>query len=183
MATKKFLYVNRKAPHGTVYALESLEVVLIGAAFEQDVSLAFVDDGVYQLMQNQDTAIAFSLEPYAEFHLPYTDLFFYVPLAGFAESSSTDFAMGNIGIAIIYIVANVALAVHIFHGTYSLFQSLGINNPRTNGIRRPLAMGLAAIVLVGNLSFPIAVQAGLIDQDNCEAPCGLTAAEAEHGEE
>ena len=55
MATKKFLYVNRKAPHGSVYALESLEVVLIGAAFEQDVSLAFVDDGVYQLMQNQDT--------------------------------------------------------------------------------------------------------------------------------
>jgi tRNA 2-thiouridine synthesizing protein C len=56
MATKKFLYVNRKAPHGSIYALESLEVVLIGAAFEQDVSLAFVDDGVYQLMQNQDTA-------------------------------------------------------------------------------------------------------------------------------
>ncbi len=55
MATKKFLYVNRKAPHGSIYALESLEVVLIGAAFEQDVSLAFVDDGVYQLMQNQDT--------------------------------------------------------------------------------------------------------------------------------
>ena len=56
MATKKFLYVNRKAPHGTVYALESLEVVLIGAAFEQDVSLAFIDDGVYQLLQNQDTS-------------------------------------------------------------------------------------------------------------------------------
>ncbi len=55
MATKKFLYINRKAPHGSIYALESLEVVLIGAAFEQDVSLAFVDDGVYQLMQNQDT--------------------------------------------------------------------------------------------------------------------------------
>ena len=53
---KKFLYVNRKAPHGTIYALESLEVVLIGAAFEQDVSLAFIDDGVYQLMRNQDTS-------------------------------------------------------------------------------------------------------------------------------
>ena len=53
---KKFLYVNRKAPHGTIYALESLEVVLIAAAFEQDVSLAFIDDGVYQLMQNQDTS-------------------------------------------------------------------------------------------------------------------------------
>jgi len=55
MATKKFLYVNRRAPHGTIYALESLEVVLIGAAFEQEVTLAFIDDGVYQLLQNQDT--------------------------------------------------------------------------------------------------------------------------------
>ncbi len=53
--TKKFLYVNRKAPYGTIYALESLEVVLIGAAFEQDVSLAFLDDGVYQLVDGQDT--------------------------------------------------------------------------------------------------------------------------------
>ena len=54
--TKKILYVNRKAPHGSIYALESLEVVLIGAAFEQDVSLAFIDDGVYQLMLNQNTS-------------------------------------------------------------------------------------------------------------------------------
>ena len=54
--TKKFLYVNRKAPHGSIYALESLEVVLVGAAFEQDVSLAFIDDGVYQLMLNQNTS-------------------------------------------------------------------------------------------------------------------------------
>ena len=56
MASKKFLYINRKPPHGTIYALESLEVVLIGAAFEQDVSLAFIDDGVYQLLRNQDTS-------------------------------------------------------------------------------------------------------------------------------
>ena len=46
---KKFLYINRRAPHGTIYAHEALEVVLIGAAFEQDVSLAFIDDGVFQL--------------------------------------------------------------------------------------------------------------------------------------
>jgi tRNA 2-thiouridine synthesizing protein C len=52
---KKFMYVNRKAPYGTIYALESLEVVLIGAAFEQDVSLAFIDDGVYQLARGQET--------------------------------------------------------------------------------------------------------------------------------
>jgi tRNA 2-thiouridine synthesizing protein C len=52
---KKFMYVNRTAPYGTIYAWESLEVVLIGAAFEQDVSCAFVDDGVYQLVKGQDT--------------------------------------------------------------------------------------------------------------------------------
>ncbi len=52
---KKFLYVNRKAPYGTIYALESLEVVLIAAAFDQDVSLAFLDDGVYQIAKNQHT--------------------------------------------------------------------------------------------------------------------------------
>ena len=53
---KKFLFVNRKAPYGTIYALESLEVVLIGAAFEQDVSLAFLDDGVFQLLEGQSTS-------------------------------------------------------------------------------------------------------------------------------
>jgi len=52
---KKFLYVNRKAPYGTIYAWESLEVVLIGAAFDQDVMLAFVDDGVYQIAKGADT--------------------------------------------------------------------------------------------------------------------------------
>ena len=56
MATKKFMFVNRKAPYGTVYALESLEVVLISAAFEQDVSLAFIDDGVFQITKGQDSS-------------------------------------------------------------------------------------------------------------------------------
>lgn len=51
---KKFMYVNRKAPYGTVYALESLEVVLVTAAFDQDVSIAFIDDGVYQIIKGQN---------------------------------------------------------------------------------------------------------------------------------
>lgn len=52
---KKFMFVNRKAPYGTIYALESLEVVLITATFDQDVSLVFIDDGVYELAQAQQT--------------------------------------------------------------------------------------------------------------------------------
>ncbi len=53
---KKFMYVNRRAPYGTIYAWESLEVVLIGAAFDQEVSLVFMDDGVFQLVKGSDTS-------------------------------------------------------------------------------------------------------------------------------
>jgi len=52
---KRFMFVNRRAPYGTVYALESLETVLISAAFDQDVSVVFLDDGVFQLKKGQDT--------------------------------------------------------------------------------------------------------------------------------
>lgn len=72
-------------------------------------------------------------------------------------------------IALIYIVANIAVAVHIYHGAWSMFQSLGINNPRYNKLRRSLATGLAGIILVGNLSFPILTLAGVVDKDNSPA--------------
>jgi tRNA 2-thiouridine synthesizing protein C len=54
-AMKKFMFVNRKAPYGTIYALESLEVVLITATFDQDVSLLFMDDGIYEIVKGQQT--------------------------------------------------------------------------------------------------------------------------------
>ncbi len=57
-----------------------------------------------------------------------------------------------------YIIANLALGLHLTHGAWSMFQSLGINNPRINAFRRHFARGFAAIVVVGNLSFPIFVQ-------------------------
>ncbi len=92
-------------------------------------------------------------------------------------------SLSSIPVAIIYVVANVALAVHIFHGTWSMFQSLGVNNPRYNGLRRNLATALAGVVLVGNLSFPVLVQAGLVDEDNRDCPVndttGLECLEAE----
>jgi tRNA 2-thiouridine synthesizing protein C len=52
---KKFMFVNRRPPYGSIYALESLEVVLITATFDQDVSLVFIDDGVYELVKGQNT--------------------------------------------------------------------------------------------------------------------------------
>ena len=68
-------------------------------------------------------------------------------------------------VAGIYIVANLALGVHLFHGTWSLFQSLGWNNPRFNAWRKGAAIGVAGAIVVGNLSFPIATLAGVIEYD------------------
>ncbi len=52
---KNFMFVMRRAPHGTIYTYEGLEMVLITAAYEQDISIAFIDDGVYSLIKYQDT--------------------------------------------------------------------------------------------------------------------------------
>ena len=51
---KRFLYLLRRPPHGSIFAQEGLETVLIGAAFEQSVSLLFLDDGVFVLKRGQD---------------------------------------------------------------------------------------------------------------------------------
>jgi succinate dehydrogenase / fumarate reductase, cytochrome b subunit len=61
-----------------------------------------------------------------------------------------------------YLVANLALGLHIFHGTWSLFQSMGWNNRRFNHWRRTLAIAFTVVVVGGNLSFPIAVLTGVI---------------------
>jgi len=78
-------------------------------------------------------------------------------------------SLSNLPVAIIYIVANIALAFHIFHGTWSMFQSLGLNNPKYNAARKGLAGLLAGVILLGNLTFPIVTQAGVIDDD--KNPC------------
>lgn len=65
-------------------------------------------------------------------------------------------------VALFYILANLALGLHIFHGAWSMFQSLGINKQRFNPWRRYFAMGFAAVVTLGNISFPIAVLTGVV---------------------
>jgi len=71
-------------------------------------------------------------------------------------------SFNRVPVAIFYILANIALGIHLFHGTWSLFQSIGWSNPRFNRWRRGLAIGVATIVVVGNVSFPVAVLAGIV---------------------
>ena len=65
-------------------------------------------------------------------------------------------------VSILYILATLALALHLFHGSWSMLQTLGLNHPRYNRLRNVVCVGLAALVVIGNLSFPVAVLTGLL---------------------
>jgi succinate dehydrogenase / fumarate reductase cytochrome b subunit len=71
-------------------------------------------------------------------------------------------SFSRVPVSILYIAANIALGSHLYHGAWSLFQSLGANNPRFNPWRRYFAIAFAGVIVVGNISFPIAVLSGLI---------------------
>lgn len=75
---------------------------------------------------------------------------------------NVDRSLSRLPVALLYIVGNLALGVHLFHGLWSLFQSLGWNNPRFNALRRQFAVGLSSLIVIGNVSFPIAVLAGVV---------------------
>ena len=68
-------------------------------------------------------------------------------------------------VAILYIVANIALGIHLFHGAWSMFQSLGLNNPKWNSWRRSFALGLSALITAMNVMFPISVLTGVVEAD------------------
>jgi succinate dehydrogenase / fumarate reductase cytochrome b subunit len=66
-------------------------------------------------------------------------------------------------VAIVYALAMIALGFHLYHGAWSMFQSMGVNNPRINKARRGFAIAFAAVIMIGNLMFPIAVQAHWVE--------------------
>ena len=71
-------------------------------------------------------------------------------------------AFQNPWISAFYVAGNLALGLHIFHGIFSAFQSIGANHPRYNSYRRDLAIAISAVITLGNLSFPISVLAGIV---------------------
>ena len=65
-------------------------------------------------------------------------------------------------ISAFYIVANIALAFHLYHGLWSMFQTLGVNGPRFNVMRKRFALAFAGLISLANISFPLAVLSGLV---------------------
>jgi succinate dehydrogenase / fumarate reductase cytochrome b subunit len=61
-----------------------------------------------------------------------------------------------------YILAMLALGLHMYHGLWSMLQTLGLSHPRWNPWRKGIALAVAGVVVVGNISIPVAVLAGVV---------------------
>jgi succinate dehydrogenase / fumarate reductase, cytochrome b subunit len=72
------------------------------------------------------------------------------------------YSFERVPVAIVYILAMLALGFHIFHGAWSMFQSLGLNNPRWNIWRRYFAIAFAVVITVGNVSMPLLITTGVV---------------------
>jgi succinate dehydrogenase / fumarate reductase cytochrome b subunit len=68
----------------------------------------------------------------------------------------------NPWVAGFYILAMILLCLHLYHGMWSMFQSLGLSHPRYSAVVKKAAAVLAIAVAVGNCSIPIAVLSGLL---------------------
>jgi succinate dehydrogenase / fumarate reductase cytochrome b subunit len=65
-------------------------------------------------------------------------------------------------VAVVYVVVMLVLGLHLYHGVWSSFQTLGLNHRRYNRYRRPLAAAVAIVVFLGFASVPVAVLTGAL---------------------
>jgi succinate dehydrogenase / fumarate reductase cytochrome b subunit len=63
-----------------------------------------------------------------------------------------------------YVLAMLCLGLHLYHGVWSMLQTVGLNHPRYNHLRHAFATFIATVLVVGNISMPVAVLAGLVDE-------------------
>ncbi|GAB4202927.1 MAG: succinate dehydrogenase cytochrome b subunit [Roseiflexaceae bacterium] len=84
------------------------------------------------------------------------------PNNGFQTYANVVNGFQNVPVSLFYILAMGALCLHLYHGTWSMFQTLGLNNNQTNSIWRWVSIIVAVAVFVGNVSIPIAVMAGFV---------------------
>ena len=70
----------------------------------------------------------------------------------------------NVFVSGFYIAAMIALGLHLYHGVWSMMQTVGLSHPRYDHLRHALATLVAVVVVVGNVSFPLAVLTGLLHE-------------------
>ena len=69
-----------------------------------------------------------------------------------------------------YVLAMLALGLHLYHGAWSFMQTLGLSHPRYNTLRHTLATLLTVVVVAGNISFPVAVLTGVLKEQAADSP-------------
>ena len=65
-------------------------------------------------------------------------------------------------VAAFYIACMLALGLHMYHGVWSMLQTLGLEHPRYNAWRRVVAAFFTLVVVIGNISIPVAVLTGVV---------------------
>ncbi len=76
-------------------------------------------------------------------------------------------------VSLLYIAAMLALGLHLYHGVWSMLQTVGLSHPRWNPLRMAFAAGITALVVLGNVSFPVAVLGGWLRDDRQEIANGV----------
>ena len=71
-------------------------------------------------------------------------------------------SLARVPVSAAYIVAVVAVGLHLYHGLWSALQTLGLNRPPTSGWRRGVAAGIAMLITGGYIAIPVAVLAGVV---------------------
>jgi succinate dehydrogenase / fumarate reductase cytochrome b subunit len=65
-------------------------------------------------------------------------------------------------VSLFYMVATLLLGLHLYHGVWSMLQTVGLSHPRYDALRQRAAAGFAVLIVAGNLSFPLAVLSGVV---------------------
>ena len=78
------------------------------------------------------------------------------------DAESDEKPVYEVSVSAFYIVAQLALGLHLYHGIWSMLHTLGLSHPRYDGLRSAFSTAFALIVVVGNISIPIAVLAGCV---------------------
>lgn len=70
----------------------------------------------------------------------------------------------NLWVSLFYMIGVIALGLHLYHGLWSATQTFGLNSPRYNRYRRPVALWTALLITAGYLSIPLAVLTGILSR-------------------
>ena len=166
---------------GALWAARIVLLIAVGAHITTAVQLgkrnvdARPPSGGYRKRVSQKTSYAARtmywsgpiLLLYIVYHLAHLTLG-YAPGYEFSPThvyNNVVYGFMNPFVSVVYIAGNLALAFHLYHGVWSMLQTLGAAHPRYDSMKKRGAQVLGLVIALGNVSFPIAVMTGVVSPD------------------